>query len=251
MGKGGRPRKNGERYPSGDVKPTVEGIAPALWQRIRADGMAKLLDPRFGSELGRLNMRAELTNAQTATGMRIGEIYGRFERYKRKPRSAKSPSYEMGFGGEPDIAEERMTSEEIAQHEDRVRAATTAWQDLQAKFPNSAARSIIEMLCVEDRPVPSHHLGDLRKLLDFIAAGFGAKWKAAKATSALRTKVPEAVKTAPGGELVRQRDSSLTALELVLRRVAPKLDPDGLKLCEQTFIVLRAREEFRRVKPAK
>src|SRR5271169_534708 len=65
--KPGPRKKPGERYPSGDLKPTV---APALWGRVRRGG-----DPQLSSELARLCFNRELTETQAAAGFRIADIY--------------------------------------------------------------------------------------------------------------------------------------------------------------------------------
>ena len=67
------------------------------------------------SELARLSVHGVLTNAQTAAGFRIGEIYHRYHRMKRLRTNPKSPNYEIGLGGSADLAEERMSPEQLAE----------------------------------------------------------------------------------------------------------------------------------------
>jgi hypothetical protein len=64
--KPGPRKKPGERYPSGDLKPTV---APALWGRTRRSG-----DPQLSSELARLCFNRELTETQAEAGFLIADI---------------------------------------------------------------------------------------------------------------------------------------------------------------------------------
>ena len=65
-GKPGPLKKPGERYPSGDLKPTV---APALWGRTRRGG-----DPQLNSELARLCFNRELTETQAEAGFLIADV---------------------------------------------------------------------------------------------------------------------------------------------------------------------------------
>jgi hypothetical protein len=64
--KPGPRKKPGERYPSGDLKPTV---APALWGRVRRAG-----DSLLRSELARLCFNRELTETQAETGFLIADV---------------------------------------------------------------------------------------------------------------------------------------------------------------------------------
>jgi hypothetical protein len=80
--KRGRPSKAGERHKCGKLKPadtSKQPISPALWQRIKTNGQKIGLDPRPGSELGRLALHDELTSAEVSAGFRIAEIYQTFE----------------------------------------------------------------------------------------------------------------------------------------------------------------------------
>ena len=178
--KPGRPPKPGERFPSGDIKPKGEptgSISATAWQRIKAEGMRFGLDARLGSEIGRLSLHGELTNAQTVTAFRIGEIYGRFERYKRRRRSVASPSYESGFG-DADVAEERMDPDELARHEVRIQDAERQFHLLQEELPAypPAVKAAIEDLCVNDRMINPTQLAEVCYWLDRLTVAFRRDW---------------------------------------------------------------------------
>lgn len=176
----GRPSKPGPRHPGGKLvqqkKPTIEPVAPALWQRIAADAKRKAADERLGSELGRLYLHGELNSPQVSAGFRLGEIYGRYERYKGKRRSTVSPSYESGRG-DHSIAEELLEPETLEMIEDSIRAATEAFEKLQTWFQANniprGVRNAIEDLCVEDRAISPVILPLVRTVLEMLGLLFG------------------------------------------------------------------------------
>jgi hypothetical protein len=169
----GRRRKSGERYPSGKLKPRktlkpdIEPMSPALWQRIRQHGRQLGADPRLETELGRLNLHGELTVAMTVTGFGIGEIYGRYESYNRLSSSPKSPSYNASVG-EAGISEDLLLPEQIEDRERRIRNATRAWEQLEAKIPHEL-RGPIHDLCVSNKHVSPVLYEDIRQLLSRLA----------------------------------------------------------------------------------
>ena len=72
--KRGRPSKSGDRYKCGKLRPaetSKQQISPALWHRIKTNGQKIGLDPRLGTELGRLALHDELTSAEVSAGFRI------------------------------------------------------------------------------------------------------------------------------------------------------------------------------------
>lgn len=184
----GRPAGPGERYPcgklkSGSNKPNIGSISPTAWQRIKTDGIKLAMDERLGTELGRLSLHGELTAAQTAAGFRMAEVYGVFERYHGRRRSAVSPSYATGYGGGQDaVADERMTSEEREAHWLRVKNAEDAFKALQEDLPvyPRGARDLLERLCIDNEAVGSAYLEDARAMLDRLALHFQRSRRAQK-----------------------------------------------------------------------
>jgi hypothetical protein len=55
------------------------------------------LDPRLGTELGRLALHDELTSAEVSAGFRIAEIYQAFEHFHGRTRSAAGSSFLRQF----------------------------------------------------------------------------------------------------------------------------------------------------------
>lgn len=193
----GRPRQEGDRYPSGKLKasklrPSIEPIAPALWDRARTAVIETLNDVRFGSELGRLSLRGEITAHEASAGFRLADIYGRFERYKGKRRSAASPSYMVASSpvGNDDsveaitpemlarsMAEELLDAEQLTALEANITVAAARMEKLQKFMRQLPSNTIaaLELLCVEDRMVNPLIMEDVRIALDMIAGFFRAK----------------------------------------------------------------------------
>lgn len=190
----GRPKEEGERYPSGKLKPkaSIEPIAPALWDRLKTEAVKAVEDVRFGTEIGRLSIHGELSSTQASAGFRVAEVYGRFERHKRMRRSAASPSYlvaSSSFAEEKAIeaiteqtlaratVEEMLTPEQLQELEAHIRASEKRFEKLQ-KFLRvypSNVRVAMEMLCVDDNHANPAMLNDLRTLLDELAVFFRIK----------------------------------------------------------------------------
>lgn len=170
-GRVGRPPAAGPRYDCGRRKPQGDprGLAIANW--LKHEGARAGLDPRLRCELLLLAQQGLLTARQVAAGLLVGRIYGTFERFKRRRRSAASPSYLRAFG-DPDGDDE--TDRDVL---DRMKTARRRWLELQDEIKalpvNAAlAREQLEALCVEDRPIPAANLDSVAAMLDRIADKF-------------------------------------------------------------------------------
>jgi hypothetical protein len=251
MAKGGRPRKPGERYPSGDLKPKGEAIAPAVWARIKADAVRITKDERLGTELGRLSFHGELTNAQTAAGFRVAEIYRRYHRLKRLRDTAKSPTFQGGSSGSADLAEERMDAEHLEAHEDSIRAAEADWKRLQEELPlylREIPDALIE-LCVFDRPLSPVLLPDIRIALDRLATAFGDQWRRqGRGSKGTRPLLRKAATAGPDRSAIFAPrggpDPNVQAVEAIARKL--RLDETGVAAVRETFMALVARARYRR-----
>jgi hypothetical protein len=170
MAKRGRPKKPGKRHPGGQLVQAPEGPSVAAWQRIAADAVKLGLNPLIGTQLGRLGFIGTLTPVEVATGFRIAEIYGRYERAIGRRRSAASPSYEMGRGRDTQAPE----SEEARE---RAQDAARAFGALQAEIALAprGVRGPLEELCVEDRPCPPGWLPAVKIALGMLAEALGVK----------------------------------------------------------------------------
>lgn len=278
----GRPRKAGPRYPSGDLRrprrggsrqATAEPISPALWQRIVQYGRDLGVDERLSSEIGRLNRFGELTTAQTAALLRVGEIYGRYERAVGMPRrTVRGASYEVGYG-DPTLADDILTPEA---RERRDRAVLAARQAYAALVGHRAAdgtwisgliprhlREAVETLAVDDRPVLPTWYPDLRDLADRLAAAWhmsGAaprgRSRAAMLTTQQRLRrahaspssaSPSSSSPSPSAAVPGRTDWR-SAISATISRLRPDLASEAVASLVAYCEALRDRIAFRRAK---
>jgi hypothetical protein len=162
MGKGkrGRPPKDRERYPGGQVKPESAGITSTALQRVRSLGTLPMLE----TQVGRLVFLGELTPVQANTAHLIAEIYGRYDRAMGRRRSAASPAYEVGRGHDLGLHESDVQRA-------RAEAAARRFGELQAEIrlcPRGVKPALVE-LCVEDRMCPPTWLPAVKIALDILA----------------------------------------------------------------------------------
>ena len=155
----GRPSKSGERYKCGKLKPaetSKQPISPALWQRIKTNGQKIGLDPRLGTQLGRLALHDELTSAEVSAGFRIAEIYQVFEHFHGRTRSAAGSSFFRQFVADTEKPIEvgpRRTDDYISiDQEEREREAREDFDVLQYYMP-AAQRDIVEQVRVASGPI--------------------------------------------------------------------------------------------------
>jgi hypothetical protein len=158
----GRPRKSGERTPCGALKRHDDGISVAMWQRIKADGIRLGMDPRLGTQLGRLGVIGDLSAAQVTAGFRVAEIYRKFERHHGRRRSIRSPTYNESCRGRS-TAGEPGQGQIIAAGRDFL-----ALQDLLSPYP-TGARAALEGLCVDDLIAPTWLMFEVRRILSRLA----------------------------------------------------------------------------------
>lgn len=245
--RGGRPRKPGERYRSGDLRPTGEPLAPAAWQRQLQAARKLIIDPKFGCEIGRLEASKELNSVHVTAAHKVGEIYGRYERFSGKRRSTKSPSYQSGQGSSG-ADDDRLTQEQRDTLAEIEGAAFRSFQALSGemqKFPRSL-RDMVEQLCVDDRAVNPTRLSDLRSALDTLARFFGTTTSAKRAPHAHRSLTRAVRSTAkpakPRVDLDRQ------AFITVARAMRPDLSDQELSQAHEFTRAIKARAIVRRGK---
>lgn len=268
--KRGRPRQSGARYPSGKLKPVQEPMSGVLWQRLKQHGRQLGLDPRLLTELGRLNWFGELTVAQTAAGHRIAGIYGRYEHFKKLRRSARSPSYEQGFG-EAGVAEELIGPDALAERESRIRDATAKFVELvgvdhpDSPTPGLIPRSLrgpVETLCVEDCSISPVLYEPVRQLLQRLAVhwrmtpGVAPRQQAQSPSSKALRHAPlhfnrhqdAAESAAPQAQQQRRPNLDRIFWMTVAKKLRPDLSEDALGGAYDIQQALKQREIFRRAK---
>lgn len=248
--KTGPKKKHGDRYACGKLKPTGDPIQPAAWERIRSEVVKFARDQRLGSQVGRLSFHKQLTDAQTAAAFRVAAIYGSFDRWHGRRRSARSPSYEMGYRGDSsEVADELMSPEARADRDRAMRAADEAFGELQDELESwpRADRDALERLCVDDRALVEDELIRVRAILTELTQFFGQTSKKRKRT---RTRVqarPEAAPApAPGPARPARTDPDKAAWIKAMKIMRPDLDDDRLEEAYRLLAALREREAFNR-----
>src|SRR5580692_1936630 len=171
--KKGRPSKSGDRYKCGKLRPaetSKQPISPALWQRIKTHGQKIGLDPRLGTELGRLALHDELTSAEVSAGFRIAEIYQTFEHFHGRTRSAAGSSFFRQFVAgleKPIELGRRRTDDHISiDQEEREREAREDFDVLQYYMP-AAQRDIVEQVCIASQAINPVTLPVLKIVLQY------------------------------------------------------------------------------------
>lgn len=263
MGNGtrGRPRVEGERYPSGKLKPVTSTvpmpseISGALWQRMLADHSKVFSDTAFATELTRLGATGKLTPREVSTGLRVAGIYGRFEYYKGLSRSAASPHYIREFVAEGvaiDASGTRFGADDagelgrdIDDREAREQESARAFKELQRVLP-VAMRAATEALCVENVHVGYQQLLAVKEALGIVddclpdkTTGLSRKQKRAKRRR-IRPMLAEPTKAAP-----IKLNPLKTAFLKAQRALSPHLDDGGLESAWDHFSALKSREDFR------
>jgi hypothetical protein len=271
VAKRGRPSKSGERYKCGKLKPaetSKQPISPALWQRIKTNGQKIGLDPRLGTELGRLGLHDELTSAEVSAGFRIAEIYQAFEHFHGRTRSAAGSSFFRQFVADlekPIEVTRRRTDDHISiDQEEQEREAREDFDVLQYYMP-AAQRDIVEQVCVANQPINPVSISTLKLVLQYFLGIFrddknyqsrrSKKFDAnAPKIKFYRPKNNKAKKAEAAVEEERPRPKPVDKRKLsfmqTLRTLRPDLTDVQLEQAWGVYLALIARADFRREKEA-
>jgi hypothetical protein len=197
-GRAGRPAQSGERYPSGKLKPADKregGPAPALIKRTVEAALRGAADPLYGTSLGVLFLRGEITASQLAAGNAFARLQGRYDRAMGMPcRFTASPDY----GTARSLSDKGpMADDELAAVKDRhARTMGLLGGAMQGsvvvaagdgglkRLDGEAARpvraydarrttALLERVCVDDLACESYELDRLRAALQLLVPWFG------------------------------------------------------------------------------
>jgi hypothetical protein len=262
--KRGRPRAEGERYPGGKLKRPAgtdkHPIAPALWQRIKTDGIKLGLDPRLATELGRLGLHDELTASEVSAGFRIAQVYGRYEYFHGRTRSAGGSAFFKLFVADLEPLLDVKDRDPLYEFE-RERAeeeAKAEFQLLQEHMPPSH-RAFVEQLCVENQPINPYALRGVKIVLQYFAKLFAddKRYRARQAkklagndfkmkVAAPKKKASAKRTSEPASELKPARiNKDKTAWLKIQRILRPDLSDEELEKAWRIYNALKAREDFR------
>jgi hypothetical protein len=258
VGKKGRPRNTlADREPSGRAKrPAGYDIPPALWGRLKA-----ISDPFYVSEVGRLVFAGELTRAQAEVGFRIRETFQRWHRSQRLRPTAKSANLESGYSGGADMAEERMSPEQIDQLEDETERIEANFVAVRAEIqacPRNLQSAVYDV-CVYDVATNPAMYDDLRRFLSrmghfFVRGGKPRKGKkeiAAALGGFAQERAPEEAPPPVDTKMRRVHQSWRNAVETVVRKFMPKGSDSEIQGVMRLVLALRDREEMRLKKAAR
>jgi hypothetical protein len=120
-----------------------------------------------GTQLGRYGIIGELNDVEVAAGLRVAEVWRRYDAAMGARRSAPSPGYEVGRGRENQAENARSR---------RARRAYDAMMAVLSTAERLLGRGLIqavEDVCVADLVCPAGRLGDVREALKMVAAHFG------------------------------------------------------------------------------
>jgi hypothetical protein len=266
--KRGRPAKTGDRYKCGKLRPaetSKQPISPALWQRIKTNGQKIGLDPRLGTELGRLALHDELTSAEVSAGFRIAEIYQAFERFHGRARSAVGSSFFRQFVADlekPIEIGRRKTDDHLdIDREAREREACEDFDVLQFYMP-AAQRDLVEQVCVASRPINPVSIPVLKIVLQYFfeifrddknyrskrSKKFDATAPKIKFYKPKKDKAKKVDKTVENTEPPKRVDVRKVSYMHTLRILRPDLDDDQLEQAWSIYHALIARADFRKEK---
>jgi hypothetical protein len=271
VGKRGRPAKSGDRYKCGKLKPadtSKQPISPALWQRIKTNGQKIGLDPRLGTELGRLALHDELTSSKVSAGFRIAEIYHTFEHLHARTRSAAGSSFFRQFVAdlEEPIEVRRQATDDYLDldRELREREAREDFDVLQYYMP-AAQRDLLEQVCVASRPINPVSIPVLKVVLKYFFEIFrddkNYRSKRSKKFDADTPKIkfyrPKKDKAKKAEKLQEAEEPKLKPVDKrklsymqTLRILRPDLNDEQLEQAWGVYHALIARADFRKEKEA-
>jgi hypothetical protein len=266
--KRGRPSKSGDRYKCGKLKPaetSKQPISPALWQRIKTNGQKIGLDPRLGTEQGRLVLHDELTSAEVSAKFRIGEIYHAFEHFHSRTRSAPGPSFFRQFVADlekPIEIGRRRTDDYVSiSQEEQERDARENFDVLQYYMP-AAQRDLVEQVCVASRSINPVSIPVLKLVLQYFFEIFrdeknyrskrGKKFEAPKIKfyRPKKDKAKKAERPVENAEPPKRTDARKVSYMQTLRILRPDLDDEQLEQAWSVYHALIARADFRKQKEA-
>jgi hypothetical protein len=149
------------------VKTTDLASALATHQDQRSEDRA---GPAARHWAGRLALHDELTSAEVSAGFRIAEIYQGFEFFHGRTRSAAGSSFFRQFVADlekPIEVTRRRTDDYIdIDREEREREARENFDVLQYYMP-VPQRDLIELVCVESRPINPVSIPILKMVLQY------------------------------------------------------------------------------------
>ena len=90
----GRKRKEGDRYPAGQIRPVEEGPSPAAIKRLRVAAMMGMCDPQWGSVAGLCYLQKMIDDIEYEAAKRFGDLHAQYIGVIGGPRQPKTSTGE-------------------------------------------------------------------------------------------------------------------------------------------------------------
>jgi hypothetical protein len=225
------------------------------------------LDPRLGTELGRLALHDELSSAEVSAGFRIAEIYQVFELFHGRTRSAAGSSFfrQLVADLEKPIEIGRRRTDDYLDidREMREREAREDFDVLQYYMP-AAPRDLIEEVCVASRPINPVSVPVLKMVLQYFfeifrddknyrskrSKKFDADTPKVKFFKLKRDKERKVEKPVEKAEQQKPVDKRKLSYMQTVRISRPDLNNEQLEQAWGVYHALIARADFRKEKGA-
>jgi len=150
-----------------------------LWHRAQDTAFRNLLDPRYASAIGRLELRRLITRTQIEAGQLIERIFGAFEHLHEQHSDPSAPGYTRQIKSDQpaDAAEPAaapLIDESPDAHDQRIERR---WRKLEAELDKlgDSGRKVIYALCVRHEDQADAHLPSIRYALDSVALAFNLR----------------------------------------------------------------------------
>jgi hypothetical protein len=210
-----------------------------------------------------LALHDELTSAEVSAGFRIAEIYGAFEFFHGRTRSAAGSSFFRQFVAdlEKPIEISRRRSDDYIDldREEREREARENFDVLQYYMP-VAQRDLVEQVCVESRPTNPVSIRTLKLILQYFfeifrddknyrskrSKRFDADAPKIKFYKPKKDKAKKAEKAVERAEQPRSVDNRKLSYLQALHILRPDFNDEQLEQAWSVYHALIARADFRR-----
>ena len=165
----GRPRKSGQRYRSGNLRPTSEPVVSpaqiAATQPHRAGLGDRAADQRAESELGRMAIRGEISPIQYLAGQRYAAQWRAYVATLDGPRWPwRGPGRGQTCTGCSDLTPQAKCACEAARRQ---------WERTWNVLMHAGVNTLVAIVVTNDMPCPPGQLPALRVALDELAWQLG------------------------------------------------------------------------------
>jgi hypothetical protein len=149
MSRPGRPRKNGERFACGQIKPE-QTITATQWKRL----VSISTDPLLSSAVGRATFLQILDHTQSETAFEIGRIVARADRAMGCRRFCRSSIFERASLGRTDLSEGEDEAARSRSAVNRLAFLESEIRVLAREFFPDLQRTLYAFVLEDENPMP-------------------------------------------------------------------------------------------------